>query len=176
MAKPAGRPVRLLGDEPEDLSSARVRRVGGLTFWAETLDLRTLRPRQFIDLTDRVAAVVARSAVVQGWVGVFSKHTTAAVVVNENEPLLLEDLGNLLERLARTGGEYGHNDLSRRTGPMDAEECANGHAHCQHLLLGSSEQIPVAQGRMDLGRWQRIFLLELDRARDRQVVVQVFGA
>jgi len=176
MAHTGGRPVRLLGDDPEDLLRARVRRVGGLTFWAETLDLRTQRPRQFIDLTDRVEAVVLRSAVDQGWVGIFSKHTTAAVIINENEPLLLEDLGNLLERLAAVSGDYGHNDLSRRSGPMDAEECANGHAHCQHLLLGSSEQVPIVQGRMELGRWQRIFLLELDRARDRQVVVQVFGA
>ncbi|TME16080.1 MAG: YjbQ family protein [Chloroflexi bacterium] len=176
MAHTGGRPVRLLGDDPEDHLRARVRRVGGLTFWAETLDLRTQRPRQFIDLTDRVDAVVSRSAVDQGWVGIFSKHTTAAVIINENEPLLLEDLGNLLERLAAVSGDYGHNDLSRRSGPMDAEECANGHAHCQHLLLGSSEQVPIVQGRMELGRWQRIFLLELDRARDRQVLVQVFGA
>jgi len=66
--------------------------------------------------------------------------------------------------------------LGRRTGEMDPEECANGHAHCQHLLIGGSENIPVADGRPDLGRWQRIFLLELDRARDRQLVVQVFGA
>jgi secondary thiamine-phosphate synthase enzyme len=59
---------------------------------------------------------------------------------------------------------------------MDPEECANGHSHCQHLLIGASENIPVADGRLDLGRWQRIFLLELDRPRDRQLVVQVFGA
>ncbi|HYM51213.1 MAG TPA: secondary thiamine-phosphate synthase enzyme YjbQ [Candidatus Limnocylindrales bacterium] len=168
--------MRVLGEEPEDLSGARVRRVQGLTFWAETLYVRTQRGREFVDLTDRVAAVVARSGVVQGWVSVFSKHTTAAIVINENEPLLLEDLAGLLERLAGQGSDYGHNDLARRTGPMDAEECANGHSHCQHLLVGSSEQIPIAQGKVDLGRWQRVFLLELDRSRDRHVVVQVFGA
>jgi secondary thiamine-phosphate synthase enzyme len=71
---------------------------------------------------------------------------------------------------------YQHNDLSRRTGDVAPDECANGHAHCQHLLIGASENIPVAEGRLDLGRWQRIFLLELDRPRDRQLVVQVFGA
>lgn len=176
MAQTRSRPVRILAEEPEDLSGARVRRVGGLTLWAETLDLRTQRAREFVDLTDRVAGVVSRSAVGQGWVSVFSKHTTAAVVINENEPLLLDDLGGLLERLAATSLDYGHNDLGRRTGPLDAEECANGHSHCQHLLLGSSEQIPISQGKMDLGRWQRVFLLELDHARERQVVVQVFGA
>jgi secondary thiamine-phosphate synthase enzyme len=82
---------------------------------------------------------------------------------------------SLLERLSSSKGDYEHNDLGRRVGEMDPDECANGHAHCQHLLLGTSENIPVAEGRMDIGRWQRIFLLELDRARDRHLVVQVFG-
>ncbi len=127
-------------------------------------------------MTDQIASVVERSGVQQGWVSAFSKHTTAAVIIQENEPLLLEDLTALLGRLAAEGADYGHNDLSRRTGAMEPDECANGHAHCQHLLLGSSENIPVAEGRLDLGRWQRIFLLELDRPRQRRLTVQVFGA
>ncbi|HXN03442.1 MAG TPA: secondary thiamine-phosphate synthase enzyme YjbQ [Candidatus Acidoferrum sp.] len=166
---------RLL-DDPDEPSGARVRRVGGLTFWAETLAFRTTAAREFIDVTDQVAGVLRRSKVTQGWTSVFSKHTTAAVVLNENEPLLLQDMGAMLERLSAAAGLYQHNDLSRRTGEMDPSECANGHAHCQHLLIGASENIPVADGRLDLGRWQRIFLLELDRPRDRQLVVQVFGA
>jgi secondary thiamine-phosphate synthase enzyme len=172
----ATNPAFHLLDDNDDHPGARVRRIGGLTLWAETLDFRTASARQFLDVTEQVAAVVRRSKVSQGWVSVFSKHTTAAVVLNENEPLLLEDLGAMLERLAAAGGVYQHNDLSRRTGEMDPEECANGHAHCQHLLIGASENIPVADGQPDLGRWQRIFLLELDRPRDRQLVVQVFGA
>ena len=172
----ATNPAFHLLDDSDDQAGARVRRVNGLTFWAETLPFRTRAAREFRDVTDQVAEVVRRSAVSQGWVSVFSKHTTAAVVINENEPLLLEDMGAMLERLSTTGGIYQHNDLSRRVGEMEPDECANGHAHCQHLLLGPSENIPVAEGRMDLGRWQRIFLLELDRPRDRQLVVQVFGA
>jgi len=120
--------------------------------------------------------VVTRSGVLQGWVSAFSKHTTAAVVIQENEPLLLKDFDALLDRLSGMAGVYQHNDRSRRTGQMEPDECANGHAHCQHLLLGSSENIPIAGGRLELGRWQRIFLLELDRARERQLIVQVFGA
>ena len=166
--------VRVLED-PGEGSRPRVRRAGGLTFWAETLSIRTSAGGQFIDLTGKVAAVVQRSGVAQGWVSVFSKHTTAAVVIQENEPLLLEDMQALLERLSSMDNVYNHNDMARRVGEKDPEECANGHAHCQHLLLGSSENIPVGEGKMDLGRWQRIFLLELDRGRDRRVVVQVFG-
>lgn len=163
-------------EEPEHGPDTRVRRVGGLTFWAETLAVASSAGKEFIDITAQVAGVVQRSGVQQGWVSVFSKHTTAAVVIQENEPLLLEDMAALLERLSGSNNAYGHNDMDRRTGEREPDECANGHAHCQHLLLGSSENIPVFGGTMDLGRWQRIFVLELDRARNRQVVVQVFGA
>ena len=169
-------PAFRLLDHTDEPAGARVRRIGGLTFWAETLAFRTTAAREFIDVTDRVAGVLRRSQVTQGWVSVFSKHTTAAVVLNENEPLLLQDMAAMLERLSAAAGLYQHNDLSRRTGEIAADECANGHAHCQHLLIGGSENIPVGDGRLDLGRWQRIFLLELDRPRDRQLVVQVFGA
>ncbi len=169
-------PAFRLLDDVDEPAGARVRRVGGLVFWAETLAFRTAAAREFIDVTEEVIAVLRRSRVIQGWVSVFSKHTTAAVVLNENEPLLLQDMGAMLERLSAAAGLYQHNDLSRRTGQMDQDECANGHAHCQHLLIGGSENIPVADGRLDLGRWQRIFLLELDRPRDRRLVVQVFGA
>ena len=175
MANASNPAIRLL-DEPDDQPGARVCRIGGLTLWAETLIFQTAAAREFLDVTDQVAAVVRRSRISQGWVSAFSKHTTAAVVLQENEPLLLQDMSGLLERLSAAAGVYQHNDLSRRTGEMDPDECANGHAHCQHLLLGSSENIPVAEGRLDLGRWQRIFLLELDRGRDRHLVVQVFGA
>jgi secondary thiamine-phosphate synthase enzyme len=96
-------------------------------------------------------------------------------VINENEPLLLADMAAMLERLSATDATYGHNDFTIRTVNMHADECANGHAHCQHLLLSSSQSIPLADGHLDLGEWQRIFFLELDRPRDRQLVVQVFG-
>lgn len=154
---------------------ARVRHAQSLTFWTETLRIRTGAAMDFLDVTERVAEVVARSGIGDGWVALFSKHTTAAVVINENEPLLLKDMAAMLERLSATDGTYGHNDFSRRTVNMHIDECANGHAHCQHLLLATSQTIPLADGRLDLGEWQRIFLLELDRPRDRQLVVQVFG-
>jgi secondary thiamine-phosphate synthase enzyme len=81
----------------------------------------------------------------------------------------------MLERLSGADAPYGHNDFTIRTVNMHADECANGHAHCQHLLLSSSQSVPLADGQLDLGEWQRIFFLELDRPRDRQLVVQVFG-
>ena len=59
---------------------------------------------------------------------------------------------------------------------MEEEECPNGHSHCQHLLLSTSETVPVVAGRLALGRYQRIFFVELDRPRDRQVLIQLMGS
>ena len=117
----------------------------------DLVHLRTERPLQFIDLTELVAERVRRSGVCEGMVTVQSRHTTAAVVVNENEPLLLEDFEDLLERWAPGGARYRHNDLeARKARPPD--EKPNGHAHARALLLGVSVCLNVAEGQIDLGR------------------------
>ena len=147
----------------------------GLTGTSGTLRVVTEDAPWYLDITDRVAGFVEEAGVALGLVVVFSRHTTAAVVLNENEPLLMQDIGDFLERLAPRNGHYRHNDFSIRTVNMTQDECPNGHAHCQHWLLGSTEVIPIVGGRMSLGRWQRIFLVELDMPRERELVVQVWG-
>ncbi|HDS28922.1 MAG TPA: YjbQ family protein [Candidatus Acetothermia bacterium] len=89
--------------------------------------------------------------------------------------MLLQDMGCFLKRFAPPDGEYSHNDFGVRTVNMTEDECPNGHAHCQHLLLSASETIPVVSGRPLLGQWQSVFFIELDRPRDRQIVIQVQG-
>jgi len=139
------------------------------------LTYRTRGPRQFLDITDDVAAAVAASGVRHGLAHVYSAHTTAAIRINENESLLLRDFGRLLARLAPAGeGAYEHDDLDRRVG-VPPEEPMNGHSHCQHLLLSSGETVPVIDGRLELGVYQRIFLVELCAARERRVIVQVLA-
>jgi thiamine phosphate synthase YjbQ (UPF0047 family) len=69
-------------------------------------------------------------------------------------------------------GAYEHDDLDRRVG-VPPDEPMNGHSHCRHLLLSSSETVPVVDGRLVLGTYQRIFLVELCQSRERHVVVQV---
>jgi secondary thiamine-phosphate synthase enzyme len=130
---------------------------------------------EFIDITDEVAAAVEASGIQDGTVTVFSRHTTAAVKINENEPLLLRDMARFLETSAPREAEYRHNDFVIRTANMTDDECPNGHSHCQHLMLSASETIPVMGGRLALGRWQSVFLVELDRPREREVVIQVLG-
>jgi secondary thiamine-phosphate synthase enzyme len=142
---------------------------------SESFDYATEHALQFIDITEDVRGVVEASGLTTGQVSVVSAHTTAAVIVNEHEPLLLNDMARVLSRIAPAGDYYEHNDFSIRTVNMTAEECANGHAHCQHLFLGASETIIVEAGQLKLGPWQSIFLVELDHARRRSVTVQAMG-
>jgi secondary thiamine-phosphate synthase enzyme len=141
----------------------------------EVIRKRASKAAEFMDITSDVEAIVRRSCIREGVVLVFSRHTTAAIKINENESLLLGDMARFMERMAPKEMDYRHNDFDTRTENMTEDECPNGHAHCQHLMLGTSEAIPIARGKMILGRWQRIFLVELDRPREREVVVQVQG-
>jgi len=140
-----------------------------------TFSVRTERAPQFVDITEKVHELVEEMGVKQGIVTVFTRHTTAAIRINENEPLLLSDMEEFLKRLAPKDLYYRHNDFGIRTHNMTEDECPNAHAHCQHLILGASETIPVMEGKLALGRWQRIFLVELDRPREREVCVQIIG-
>ncbi len=140
-----------------------------------SLHLQTEYGLQFIDLTDRVAEIVEKSGIRQGLVNVQTRHTTTAIVINEHEPLLLEDMKVMLNRLASPAFEYQHNNFAIRTVNLDPDEIANGHAHCQSLFLRASETLNLMNGRLQLGRWQRIFFLELDHARERTVSVMVMG-
>ncbi|MDE2801284.1 MAG: secondary thiamine-phosphate synthase enzyme YjbQ [Chloroflexota bacterium] len=133
--------------------------------------LQTDQPQEFIDITTHVENAVAEAGVTAGTASIFSRHTTAAIVINEAEPGLLRDMERMLERLAPEGPEYEHNAMAR-TIPDEPE---NGHAHTRHLLLGASETVPIHEGRLYLGTWQRVFLVELDGPRPREVVVQVIG-
>lgn len=130
----------------------------------------------FFDVTDLVRGVVQRSRVRQGQLLAATAHTTCALIVQENEPLLLADLRDRLCRFASIDEAYRHNEMDVRTinvcGP---EECANGHSHCQHALLGASAALPVNEGDVRLGRWQRLLLVELDHPRPREMTVQVMG-
>jgi secondary thiamine-phosphate synthase enzyme len=139
------------------------------------LSIQTERHLEFVDLTDHVVELVAEAGVRDGFAVVFSRHTTAGIRINEHEPMLLEDMAQLLERIVPCGN-YRHDDFSVRTVNLTENERINGHSHCRSLLLGASETVPVAAGRLLLGRWQRVFLVELDGPQQREIDVQVMGA
>ena len=141
-----------------------------------TLSIATERATQFIDLTERLEALIDQAGIDAGLVNVQALHTTAGIAVNEHEPLLLGDVDALLERLAPVDGLYAHDDMARRTVNLVPGEPANGHAHCRALLLGQSASLHIANGRLRLGRWQRVFLVELDGPRARDVSVLLLGS
>ena len=147
----------------------------GFTVYRELLTTETSDATQFIDITDRVEDVVLASGVIDGQALVYSTHTTCSVIINENEPLLLKDMAHYLERQAPKAMYYGHNDFTIRTVSVRPNECPNGHAHCQHLVLGTSETVPVINSELLLGEFQKIFLVELDEPKVREFLVQVTG-
>jgi secondary thiamine-phosphate synthase enzyme len=140
-----------------------------------TIRVETSHPTEFIDLTGRIEAAVAASGARFGFVNVQTLHTTTAIVVNEHEPLLLTDMAALLERLAPQDGVYRHDNVSLRTVNCVLGEPPNGHSHCRSLLLAPSACLNIVDRRLQLGRWQRVFLVELDGPRTREVSVLVLG-
>lgn len=140
-----------------------------------TIRIATERPTEFIDLTEQVEALVAGAGVHTGLVNIQSLHTTTAILVNEHEPLLLADFAALFAQLAPLHAPYRHDDVSARTVNLAPGERPNGHAHCRALLLGSSTCLNVADARLRLGRWQRVFLVELDGPRTREVSILILG-
>jgi len=134
--------------------------------------LATSEPIEFVDLTDQINEHVRRANIRDGSVTVFSRHTTAAIKINEAEELLLEDFKDFLRRMCPVEHSYNHNDMSRRKPPIAVDERPNGHSHLMHLLLSTSETIPVSEGRLALGTWQRVFMIELDGPRSREVLVR----
>jgi len=124
------------------------------------LRLRTTTKRELVDLTARVAAVVAESGLAEGLCHVYVAHATAAIVVNENDdPNVCVDLLDALDRLV-PAGIWRHDRVD-----------GNAASHIQAAILGPSETIPVRDGKLCLGTWQAIMLAELDGPRERRIVI-----
>jgi secondary thiamine-phosphate synthase enzyme len=141
--------------------------------------LRTAGGLSVRDITDEVNEVVAASGIKDGIACVYSPHTTCCVRVNEFEQGFMDDFAALLRRLVPQETYYAHDDWDRRTENICEEdmELGNGHSHCMSMLLGSAgESIPVRDGELLLGTWQRVLFIELDRERDRRWLVQVVGS
>lgn len=145
-----------------------------MTTYFKELALESHTQFELIDVTAEVQDAVAKSKVKSGVVAVFSPHTTAAVRINHNEPLLKQDLMKILYRLAPIDINYAHDFFEVRT-KVKPDERSNGHAHVKAFLLGESESVPIVKGKLALGDRQSIFFVELDGARKRRVILQILG-
>jgi secondary thiamine-phosphate synthase enzyme len=138
-----------------------------VTLHGGLLKLSTRGNGDIVDVTDGVAAVVGQSGVQAGVAVVFAPGATVGITTMEFEPGGVADLQALLDRLIPPAGDYEHNVRNHDS---------NAHAHLRAALVGPSESVPVVGGRLTLGTWQQIVLVDFDdRARERQVSVQVLS-
>jgi secondary thiamine-phosphate synthase enzyme len=135
------------------------------------------------NLTAEVRQKLVASGIHNGQALLFSRHTTTALAINEDEERLLEDIKVYLNRLAPetampvAGGgshRYLHNDLDQRPN-IPADEPLNAHSHLMAITLSQSEVIPIVDGELALGTYQSILLFDLDGPRDRTVLLQLWG-
>ena len=141
----------------------------------KTFNYQTKALFDIIDVTEEIEKFVSDSSIKNGLVNVQILHTSAALLFNENEPLLLEDIKANLEKIAPKDASYGHDDFDRRTVNVCENECVNGHSHCKAIRLPSTITLNLIGGKLQLGQWQRIMLIELDSSRPRKIQVQVIG-
>ena len=131
----------------------------------EYLTFNTKKRREYVNITDRVAEVVAGSGIAEGMVLVSAMHITAAVFVNDAESGLLADIDEWLENLAPFRDDYRHH----RTGETNAD------AHLKNLLIHHEVIVPITGGRLDLGPWQQIYYGEFDGRRPKRLVIKAIG-
>lgn len=129
------------------------------------LKIETLKRVELVDITSQVQEEVRKSEIPEGICLISTRHTTAGVIINENESGLKEDILDLLNKLVPAGAGYRHDRIDN-----------NADSHLRAVLLGASEALPVSEGKLELGTWQRIFFAEMDGPRSRTVNVTLLKA
>ena len=120
---------------------------------------------QYVDITDEVERLIKEEGIKEGIAILHEIHTTGAIVIQENDPTIHEDTQEILEEIVPTNKNYRHG----------YEGNINAAAHIRNQLLGSNVSIPIMNGKLALGTWQRIFFVEMFRPRHRKVVVSIIG-
>ncbi|MDI6892028.1 MAG: secondary thiamine-phosphate synthase enzyme YjbQ [Actinomycetota bacterium] len=135
-----------------------------MKLFSNTLGFRTGAHIELVNITPDVSRLVAKSGVREGIALVYSPHTTTALIINENEPRLLNDLREAIKDLIPWDKAYEHNLIDD-----------NAPSHIVGAFLGNSLALPITRGKIELGTWQSIFLVELDGSRSREIKVKIVG-
>lgn len=125
------------------------------------IEIRTSKRVEIIDITSEVQKEVESSGVKDGIAVVYTQHTTTAIIINENETGLKEDIVFVLDKLIPRGAGYMHDEIDN-----------NADSHIRAIFLGNSVVVPIVNGKLALGTWQRIMFVELDGPRTRRVIVK----
>ncbi|MDW0155961.1 MAG: secondary thiamine-phosphate synthase enzyme YjbQ [Nitrososphaeraceae archaeon] len=134
---------------------------------SDTIKLQTEGEGDMIDMTSQLSNIVKESKIKNGTVTIFVLGSTAAVTTIEYESGLIHDFPVMLSRIVPKGIEYEHDNTWHD---------GNGHSHVRSSLIGPSITIPIIHGKLTLGTWQQVVLLEMDtRSRNRTVILQIMG-
>lgn len=129
------------------------------------LKIETSKRIELVDITSEIQEEVRKSEIPEGICLISTRHTTAGIIVNENESGLKEDILNLLDKLVPTSAGYRHDRIDN-----------NADSHLRAVLLGASEALPILEGKLELGTWQRIFFAEMDGPRNRTINITLLRA
>lgn len=146
-----------------------------MKFQTKTFLIKTKDLFDIFDLTDKIIDFVKRTKIENGIVNIQTMHTTAMLILNENEPLLLKDIKKNLQQLASKNIKYNHDNFKIRTVNMHEDEHKNGHSHCKAIYLSGTIALNLIKKKVQLGEWQRVLYIELDRAKNRKIQVAVLG-
>ena len=138
------------------------------------IELETEPGISIYNITPHIRELLATTSIQNGQVLVFSRHTTTALAINENEVRLLSDIKGFLRKLAPETGPYLHNDLHLRPN-IPEDEPMNAHSHLMAMMLTTSEVIPIVDGTLALGTWQSVLFFDLDGPRKRSISCQLSG-
>ena len=130
------------------------------------IEVETKQNIEMVDLTSQIRSFVEEKNMENGLVNISTTHTTSGIVINENEPGLLEDMKNHLEKLAPKSANYEHDKVDDRK---------NAHSHIKSIGLNPNQTIPIIDSQLKLGTWQSIFFIELDGPRQRKVNLTIIG-
>jgi secondary thiamine-phosphate synthase enzyme len=143
---------------------------GSLTIHGETFVVQTDQRVEVVDLTNRVMEFARRFNIREGFVSLWSMHTTCTLFINEFQVALLSDIKRFLETMVARDAEYMHND------PQHSDcDRMNADSHLRAMLFGHNLTLQISGGEVVLGQWQRILMAELDGPRARSLRVQIFG-
>ena len=149
----------------QDPSRTQAAREAPMKSCTEYLTFHTKEHREYVHITPQVEAIVKKSGVREGMALVSAMHITAGVYVNDNEAGLIEDIDEWLEKLAPIREDYQHHNTGED----------NGDSHLKAILVHHQVILPITNGRLDLGTWQRVFYAEFDGQRNKRVIVKVMG-
>lgn len=142
--------------------------------YSEIILLNTEKEFEIVNITKKVEEIIKISGIKNGFVNVFSKHTTLAIEINEDEILLLKDIELFLKEIIPESKKYLHDNLNlRQNCPKD--EPANGKGHLRTMLLETSQIIPITNYEMQFGKYQQLFAVETSGPRKREILIQVMG-